>query len=104
VAADRRAAREAALIAQARAELGQTAAAPGADCAPAAETVERTAPAAAATPPSTDPQQRIAALMAAARAESERLRLRRRRLYVWAPTAFTCVAGLWALLWMWHRL
>jgi hypothetical protein len=42
--------------------------------------------------------------MAAARAESERLRERRHRLYVWVPTAFASVVGLWALLWMWHRL
>ena len=47
---------------------------------------------------------REAALMAAARAESERLRRRQRQLYVWVPVAFMCVVGLWTLLWMWHRL
>ena len=97
MAADKLSAREAALIAQSRAELGKTAAAPAAEQPSAPGTVERAAPAA-------DPEQRIAALMAAARAESERLRQRRHRLYVWVPTAFTSLVGLWALLWMWHRL
>jgi hypothetical protein len=122
VATDELSAGEAALIAQARAELGKTAAAaaaerplapgnveharPDAAATPAVEATPAVAdpPAVAAAPPAADPQQRIAALMAAARAESERVRLRRRRLYVWLPTAFTTILGLWALLWMWHSL
>ena len=51
-----------------------------------------------------DHEERIAALMAAARTETERLRRRQRRLYVWLPVAFMSVAGLWTLLWMWHKL
>jgi hypothetical protein len=54
--------------------------------------------------PATDPVKRVAALMAAASAESERLQRRRHQLQVWVPVAFMCAAGLWALLWMWHRL
>lgn len=42
--------------------------------------------------------------MAAARAESERLRQRQRRLFVWAPVAFMSVLSLWALAWLWHAL
>jgi hypothetical protein len=54
--------------------------------------------------PAVDAAERIAALMAAARAETERLRRRQRRLYVWAPIAFMSVIVLWTLLSMWHRL
>jgi hypothetical protein len=142
-------AREAALIAQARAELGQNpevhadpaappqgspaaqrhlvqrapgrsiagaaGAAPIARVGPAApvDRAERVAPVSviqlvtfggAARAPATDPAQRVAALMAAARAETERLRRRRRQLYVWLPIAFMCAIGLWTLLLMWHRL
>lgn len=116
---DRLSAREAALIAQARAELqkkpeeraGAAADAPGAGVerpAPAAGTVGpapgvilRIAPKGTASPPALDPAARAAALMAAARAETEHMRRRRRQLYVWAPVAFMVVAGLWTLLWMW---
>ena len=110
-------ARESALIAQARAELlkkpvsraGPAAAAPGPPAdgpkqaaqppartetvAPVAES--KAAPAAA---------ERIAALMAAARAETERERRRRKMLYVWVPFAFMAVTGMTTLLWMWHKL
>jgi hypothetical protein len=51
-----------------------------------------------------DPAERIAALLAAARAESEGRRQRQRRMYVWAPVAFVSVVGLTTLLWLWHRL
>ena len=54
--------------------------------------------------PATDPAKRVAALMAAARAESERLQQRRRQLNVWVPVAIMSAVGLWALLWMGHRL
>ena len=47
---------------------------------------------------------REAALIAQARAESERLRQRQRRLFVWAPVAFMSVLSLWALAWLWHLL
>ena len=104
MAADQLSAREAALIAQARAELAKTAAAPEADRPSAPASVEHPAPADTLAAPGADTERRIAALMAAAHAESERLRLLRRRLYVWAPTAFTSVVGLGVLLWMWHRL
>lgn len=107
MAADKLSAREAALIAQARAQLGKTAAAPAAEQPSTPASAERAAPAADTTTtpaPGADTERRIAALMAAARAESERLRERRHRLYVWVPTAFASVVGLWALLWMWHRL
>ena len=43
---------------------------------------------------------REAALIAQARAESER----QRRLFVWAPVAFMSVLSLWALAWLWHLL
>jgi len=118
MAEDKLSAREAALVAQARAELAQKApaappqlaearpapAAP-ADVAPASPT--HAAPGAApsgAPAANADPAQRLAALMATARAESERLRERQRKLYLWTPLAFLSVLGLWALLWMWHRL
>lgn len=142
-------AREAALLARARAELGKNpevhadaaaprpgspaaqrdtaqrapgrsiagaeGAAPVARVGPAAPVAraERVAPVAAieivtfggATPaPAADPARRVAALMAVARAETERLRRRRRQLYVWVPVAFMSVVGLWTLLSMWHRL
>jgi len=102
-------AKEAALIAQARAEQqeksdvlpGARAAAPAVKPSdPAA--VEAVAPVAPA--PLLDPAERAAALIAAARAETERRRQRQRRLYVWFPVAFICVASLCTLLWMWHRL
>ena len=120
-------AREAALIAQARAELEKrptartdTAASAPVAPAPAAaaiesrapkalepvapEAIKHPAPSGAAPVPALDAAERIAALMAAARAETERLRRRQRRLYVWGPVAFMSVIGLWTLLWMWHRL
>ena len=84
-------AREAALLAQAsRLALAQT------------DPVE---PAAAAVPaPGSDAAARIAALMEAARAETERNRRRQKMLYVWVPFAFMAVSGLWTLLWMWNKL
>ena len=42
--------------------------------------------------------------MAAARAETERLRRRQRQLYVWVPVALMSVIGVWTLLWTWHSL
>ncbi len=103
-------AREAALIAQARAQLAKTAAPPQEvqPAQPAAirpvakDEHERSVPAPAV--PAPDAAERIAALMQAARAESERQRQRRRKLYVWTPLAFITVLGLWTLLWLWHRL
>jgi hypothetical protein len=47
---------------------------------------------------------RAAALIAQARAETERLRRRHKMLYVWVPFAFMSVTGLWTLLWMWLKL
>jgi hypothetical protein len=107
-------AKEAALIAKARAELLQkpaveaktAAASPGAPAdgqkqpvrsatvAPVGES--KAAPAATA--------ERVAALMAAARAETERERKRRKMLYVWVPFAFMAVTGMTTLLWMWQKL
>ena len=108
-------AKEAALIAQARAELGRTPVA-GAR-APAAAPVRRVEPrpAAVALPPvapevikqvapSLDPAERVAALMAAARAETEHRRRRLRKLYLWAPVAVIALTAMWALFWMLFRL
>ena len=117
---DRLSARAAALIAQARAELerkpaqqpaaaaararAEPAPAPAADVSASTVAVEYPALNGATPVPAADPAERIAALLAAARAESEHLRRRQRRLYVWAPVAFVSVIGLWTLLWLWHRL
>ena len=120
MAGDKLSAREAALIAQVRAELGGAPAAPqnaqaGAQPGRANRAPPPKRPAAAAPlsvepavqageTTTADPAKRVAALIAAARAESEQLRRRQRRRYVWAPLAFMCVLGLWALLWMWQKL
>ena len=107
MAGDRLSAREAALIAQARAELAQEApaAAPQRTATrPAAAAPANPAPEAAKPAARADPAERLAALMATARADSERLRQRQRQLYQRTPLAFLSVLGLWALLWMWHRL
>ncbi|MBK5104488.1 MAG: hypothetical protein JJE42_09590 [Burkholderiales bacterium] len=110
MSADKLSAREAALIAQARVQLGKAPPA-RADSSATVQVarVKRTVPAAPApesarSAPGADPAERLAALMAAARAESERQRERQRRLYLWAPLGFISVAGLWVLAWMWHRL
>ena len=111
---DKLSAKEAALLAQVRAELGKcTVAQAGTEAtgpvafagqaAPVA-TIQLVALGGATSAPGTDPAARVAALLAAARAETERLRRRRRRLYVWVPVVFMSVFGLWTLLWMWHRL
>jgi hypothetical protein len=113
-------AKEAALIAQARAGLERTPAerpaaaamparaepapAPAADAAASTVAIEKSSPNGATPDPSADPAERIAALLAAARAESEGRRQRQRRIYVWAPVAFVSMVGLWTLLWLWHRL
>jgi hypothetical protein len=116
-------AREKALIAQARAELQKNAAVKmeaAASCAPVAEPglpagasqpqcmqrpAETVAPAAAACPaPGVDAAQRIAALMAVARADTERARRQRKMLYVWVPFAFMAVVGMSTLVWMWNKL
>ena len=114
MADNKRSQREAALIAQARASLGQARAAPGAPAKPnaAAAAIDPAAPGAvepaaiadASPAPAADHAERITALMAAARAESERRLRRQRQLYVWAPVAFISVLGLWTLLWLWHKL
>ena len=123
-------AKEAALIAQARAELGKkpaarahapqtaplarnestpTAAAIG-SVAPiankriAAAAIERVAAINATPAPVLDPAERVAALLAAARAETERLRLRQRKRYLWAPAAVIAATALWMLVWMWLKL
>ena len=70
--------------------------------APAA--IEPVAPDGATFAPTLDPAERVAALFAAARAETERLRRRQRQFYVWAPVAVMAVAGLWTLVWMWLKL
>jgi hypothetical protein len=82
-------AREAALIAQARAARPQNISAPtqGAPAVPGADAAER-----------------AALLMAAARAETGRNRRRRKVFYVWVPFAFMAAAGMWTLLWMWNKL
>lgn len=110
------------MIAQARAEPGKTPApralAPATaplsrvERTPAAAAIEAVAPAASepvapagATPaPTLDPAERVAALFAAARAETERLRRRQRQFYVWAPAAVMAAVGLWTLVWMWLKL
>jgi len=112
VAEDKLSAREAALLAQARAELAQKAPQSAPQSAPLARAAARSPAAAPADPAPgagkpaacADPAERLAALMAAARAESERQRLRQRRLYMWAPLAFMSVLALWALAWLWHSL
>ena len=114
--------KEAALIAQAREELKKRSGAQaGAQASASVARVKRTlAPAAieAAAPaaiagaaperarpaPGLDAAERVAALMAATRAENERQRRRQRQLYLWTPLAFMCVVGLWTLIWMWRRL
>ncbi|OGA34069.1 MAG: hypothetical protein A3F75_12340 [Betaproteobacteria bacterium RIFCSPLOWO2_12_FULL_64_23] len=70
--------------------------------APAA--IEPVAPDGATFAPTLDPAERVAALFAAARAETERLHRRQRQFYVWAPVAVMAVAGLWTLVWMWLKL
>lgn len=115
-------AREAALIAQAREELKKRSGvqagaqatasvarvkrtlAPAAIEAAAPGAVERAAPTGAKAAPGLDAAERVAALMAATRADNERQRRRQRQLYLWTPLAFMCVAGLWTLIWMWNRL
>jgi hypothetical protein len=100
-------AREAALLAQARAELGRKSAqqpAAAADAAAPSDAVDDPALNRATPAPVADPVERIAALLAAARAESEGRRQLQRRMYVWAPVAFVSVIGLSTLLWLWHRL
>ncbi len=124
MADDKLSAREAALIEQARAELARKrAAAPQAAPAAAVARVKRTLPAAEieagapqalahaapggdkpVAPGGADPVERIAAVMAAARAETARTRQRQRKIYVWVPVAFFATAGMWTLLWMWQRL
>ena len=86
-------AREAALLAQAsRLALPQT------------DPVEPAAAADPAPAPGSDAAARIAALMQAARAETERNRRRQKMLYVWVPFAFMAVSGRWTLVWMWTKL
>jgi hypothetical protein len=143
VADNKLSAKEAALIAQARAELekkstvqaGAAATTPVARAAPhrpnppvaraeaagtlaraeraaPAATIEPVAPAAiepvapdGATPKiSLDPAERVAALMAAARAETERQRRRHKMRWLWAPVAVMSVTVLWTLLRMWQKL
>ncbi len=124
MAGDKLSAKEAALIAQARGELekkpGVT---PGAlATAPAAPVAKRVAPEAggegaapaatsqvlasgdAAPARSLDPAERIALLMAAARAETERQRQQHKMFYLWVPVAVISVTGMWTLLWMWQKL
>ena len=112
-------AREAALIAQARDELARQAAVRPDASAPAVQaSVPITPPAAAAAPSADSPQpddpapppaaaaapdaaERAAALLAAARAETELLRRRWRRIYVWMPVAVLAAIGLWLLFLLW---
>jgi hypothetical protein len=109
VPADKLSAKEAALIAQARAQLAKAQAPATTQVARvkrtlAASPAEDLAAGAAASAPVPTPAERVAALMAEARAESARERERRRRLYLYIPLAFISVVGMWALLWMWQRL
>ena len=108
-------AKEAALIAQARAELGKTPATPAhapataplahAKPTPAAAAIEPVAPTTIQrVAPALDPAERAAALLVAARAETERLRLRQRQRYLWAPAAVIAATALWTLIWMWLKL
>lgn len=115
-------AREAALIAQAREELKKRSGvqadaqatasvarvkrtlAPAAIEAAAPGAIERAAPTGAKAGPGLDAAERVAALMAATRADNERQRRRQRQLYLWTPLAFMCAVGLWTLIWMWNRL
>jgi hypothetical protein len=118
VADNKLSAREAALIAQARADLAkkpaagaapqprpppQTSGQPGAAAAP--ERTRAAAPVVRALQAAPAPAaERAAALMAAARDETEHLRQRRKALYLWVPVAFISATGLWTLFWMWHKL
>ncbi len=111
-------AKEAALIAQARAEVQKSAAVraePASSRASAArpqgqvlqppEPSEAASPVEAAIPaPPADAADRIALLMAAARAETERVRRRQKMLYVWAPFAFIAIIGTSTLLWIWNKV
>ena len=109
MAGDKLSAKEAALIAAARAQVVQqpkTAAPvipPPADASSQPASVRPAAMNQQAAS-NIDPAERIAALMAAARADTERLRMRQRKLYVQAPLALFSVISLCLLLWMWHRL
>lgn len=128
---NRLSAREAALIAQAKADLANrpatpagaqpaaAAAAAAANIAPgrnisaieaaAADTADRVArdgaarnaPPVATAAPALDPAERATALLAAARAETADLRQRQRRLHLWVPVALLSVLGLWLLLSIW---
>ena len=124
MAGDKLSAKEAALIAQARAGLEQKPGVPpGAPAtAPVAPVAKRGAPGAgvegaapaaaiedvatggAAPARSLDPAERIALLMAAARAETERRRKQHKMFYLWVPVAVISVTGLWTLLWMSQKL
>lgn len=106
MAADKLSAKEAALIAQARAGLAQQpapAAAP-ASAAPAPQAPSAGMPASPGPAANAGPAERIAALMAAARAEHERERARLRKFYVWVPLTFASVLGLWTLAWLWSKI
>ena len=110
MAEDKLSAREAALIAQARAALGQArvpaaapAAAPSPATAPGLQAAPAPAPASPGPAASGDAAQRMAALMQAARAEHTRERERLRKFYVWMPLAFISVLGLWTLAWLWTK-
>ena len=103
-------AREAALIAAARAALEEKP--PGAGQA-ARSKLEPAAPAAPPQPsqsvaasaaPGLAPVERASALMLAARAEGERKRRRLRRTAVGIPLGIFSAAAVWVLFWMWTHL
>ena len=120
---DKLSAKEAALIAAARAALTkkpqaqasvaparrETVAAPSAPSpahvAPRAETARFAAPEtpAPATVAPADAATLIDALMAAERAETERKRRKLRLTFFWIPIAIAALAGIWILAWMWMK-
>lgn len=124
MANDKSSAREAALLAQVRAELARKSPAATATLPPAQRKSERlaarlvtewpasTVPPAGGEPavdPETrisaiDPKTRIAELIAAERAASKQRRWRQQKAYVLIPLAIVVVAGLWLLVWLWHRM
>ncbi len=97
---DKLSAKEAALVAAARAAVEREEAPPAAQsvAAPAEPMPEK-----ARNERSADMAERLAAMFAAERERSERLRRRQRLLLVWTPSAFAICVGLWTLVWMWRQ-
>ena len=109
MAGDKLSAKEAALIAQARAELGKTAGSRPQQSSRCGSARDRRTGAVAARRRNTGARERRSG---AAHRRAHGSRARRKRAPAPAPAqalcvgtaAFTSLVGLWALLWLWHRL